>query len=147
MSSVLQPVSIIVPIKNRGSLLPNLIKNLFNLNYPNYEIIIVDDCSTDNTKNLLKRYPIKSIVLEKSVGSAEARNIGISKAKNDIIALTDSDCFVSRNWLKDLKSLLRIINLSFSKCPFIMPPFGNIQTPCPCFFPFLNCPSYLLPSE
>ena len=106
MSSVLQPVSIIVPIKNRGSLLPNLIKNLSNLNYPNYEIIIVDDCSTDNTKNLLRKYPIKSIVLEKSVGSAEARNIGISKAKNDIIALTDSDCFVSRNWLRDLVPFL-----------------------------------------
>ncbi len=106
MSSVLQPVSIIVPIKNRGSLLPNLIKNLSNLNYPNYEIIIVDDCSTDNTKNLLRKYPIKSIVLEKSVGSAEARNIGINEAKNDIIALTDSDCFVSRNWLKDLVPFL-----------------------------------------
>jgi len=106
MSSVLQPVSIIVPIKDRGGLLPNLIKNLSNLNYPNYEIIVVDDCSTDNTKNLLKKYPIKSIVLEKSVGSAEARNIGISEAKNNIIALTDSDCFVSRNWLKDLVPFL-----------------------------------------
>lgn len=107
MSSVLQPVSIIVPIKNRGSLLPNLIKNLSNLNYPNYEIIIVDDCSTDNTKNLLRKYPIKSILLKKSVGSAEARNIGISEAKNGIIALTDSDCFVSRNWLKDLVPFLK----------------------------------------
>jgi len=107
MSSVLQPVSIIVPIKDRGSLLPNLIKNLSNLNYPNYEIIIVDDCSTDNTKNLLRKYPFKSIVLKKSVGSAEARNIGISEAKNDIIALTDSDCFVSRNWLKDLVPFLK----------------------------------------
>ncbi|MGB5909827.1 MAG: glycosyltransferase family 2 protein [Promethearchaeia archaeon] len=104
---MLQPVSIIVPIKDRGSLLPNLIKNLSNLNYPNYEIIIVDDCSTDNTKNLLRKYPIKSIVLKKSVGSAEARNVGISEAKNDIIALTDSDCFVSRNWLKDLVPFLK----------------------------------------
>ncbi|MFX1587044.1 MAG: glycosyltransferase [Promethearchaeota archaeon] len=118
MSSVLQPVSIIVPIKNRGSLLPNLIKNLFNLNYPDYEIIIVDDCSTDNTKNLLKKYPIKSIVLEKSVGSAEARNIGINEAKNDIIALTDSDCFVSRNWLKDLVPFLKIYDVVGGRVEF-----------------------------
>ncbi len=100
--STLNPVSIVVPIKNRGDLLPNLMKNLSNLDYSDYEIIIVDDCSTDNTKDLLKQYPIKSILLENSVGSAEARNIGIREAKNQIIALTDSDCFVSRNWLKNL---------------------------------------------
>ncbi|MFW9972963.1 MAG: glycosyltransferase, partial [Candidatus Odinarchaeota archaeon] len=58
--------------------------------------------STDNTKELLINYPIKPIILEKSVGSAEARNIGIKEAKNNIIALTDSDCFVSKNWLKRL---------------------------------------------
>ena len=118
MSSVLQPVSIIVPIKNRGSLLPNLIKNLSNLNYPNYEIIIVDDCSTDNTKNLLRKYPIKSILLKKSVGSAEARNIGINEAKNNIIALTDSDCFVSRNWLKDLVPFLNIYDVVGGRVEF-----------------------------
>ncbi|MFX1409874.1 MAG: glycosyltransferase [Promethearchaeota archaeon] len=106
MASTLKPVSIIIPIKNRVNLLPNLIKNLLNLNYPQYEIIIVDDCSTDNTKDLLRKYPIKSISLEKSVGSAKARNIGIKEAKNDIIALTDSDCFVSRNWLKNLVPFL-----------------------------------------
>ncbi len=100
--STINPVSIVVPIKNRGDLLPNLIKNLSNLDYSEYEIIIVDDCSTDDTRELLKNYPIKSIILEKSVGSAEARNIGIKEAKNNIIALTDSDCFVSKNWLRNL---------------------------------------------
>ena len=118
MSSVLQPVSIIVPIKNRGNLIPNLIKNLSNLNYPDYEIIIVDDCSTDNTKYLLKKYPIKSVVLKKSVGSAEARNIGINNAKNDIIALTDSDCFVSRNWLNDLVPFLNKYDIVGGKVKF-----------------------------
>ncbi|MFX0141364.1 MAG: glycosyltransferase [Candidatus Hodarchaeota archaeon] len=102
MSAILKPVSIIIPIKNRSYLLDNLIRNLLNLNYSEYEIIIVDDCSTDNTKELLNKYPIKLISLEKSVGSAKARNIGIKEAKYDIIALTDSDCFVSRNWLKNL---------------------------------------------
>lgn len=106
MATILKPVSIIIPIKNRGNLLPNLIKNLLNLNYPQYEIIIVDDCSTDNTKAILSKYPIKAILLKESVGSAKARNIGIKEAKNDIIALTDSDCFVSRNWLKNLVPFL-----------------------------------------
>ena len=96
--SILKPISIVIPIKNRAHYLPNLIKNLINLNYPEYEIIFINDCSTDNTMELMKQFPVKSISLEKSVGSAEARNIGIKEAKNEIIALTDSDCFVSRNW-------------------------------------------------
>ena len=106
IESKLKPVSIIIPIKNRANYLPNLIQNLSNLSYPEYEVIIVDDCSTDNTKDLLKEYPVRNISLERSVGSAKARNIGIKEAKNDIIALTDSDCFVSRNWLKELVPFL-----------------------------------------
>ncbi|GAG81116.1 unnamed protein product, partial [marine sediment metagenome] len=50
----------------------------------------------------MKQYPIRSISLKKHVGSAKARNLGIKEARNEIIALTDSDCFVSRNWLKNL---------------------------------------------
>ncbi|MFX1325726.1 MAG: glycosyltransferase [Promethearchaeota archaeon] len=99
---ILSPISVVIPIKNRGNLLPNLLKNLSNLNYPEYEIIIVDDCSKDNTKAILENYSVKSITLERSVGSAEARNIGIQEAKYDTIALTDSDCYVSQNWLKEL---------------------------------------------
>jgi len=111
-------VSIIIPIKNRVNYLPDLIQNLSNLNYPEYEIIIVDDCSTDNTKDLLNQYPVRIILLEKSVGSAKARNIGIKEAKNDIIALTDSDCFVSRNWLKDLVPFLNIYDVVGGKVIF-----------------------------
>ncbi|MFX0049010.1 MAG: glycosyltransferase [Candidatus Hermodarchaeota archaeon] len=118
IGSILKPVSIIIPIKNRVNYLPNLIKNLANLDYPQYEIIIVDDYSTDNSKELLKQYPVKSISLQKSVGSAKARNIGIKEAKYDIIALTDSDCFVSRNWLKNLVPFLDRYDLVGGKVIF-----------------------------
>ena len=117
-NSILKPVSIVIPTKNRGYYLPDLIRNLSNLNYPEYEIIIVDDCSTDNTKNLLREFPVRTISLEKSVGSAKARNIGIKEAKNDIIALTDSDCFVSRNWLKDLVPYLNTYDVVGGKVIF-----------------------------
>jgi len=56
LKSSLEPVSIIIPIKNRCSFLPQLIQNLLKINYPKFEIVIVDDCSTDGTKELLKQY-------------------------------------------------------------------------------------------
>ncbi|MFX0075474.1 MAG: glycosyltransferase [Candidatus Hermodarchaeota archaeon] len=116
--SRLKPVSIIVPTKNRGHYLPDLLRNLLNLNYPEFEIIIVDDCSADNTSDLLKQYPVRSILLKKSSGSANARNLGIKEAKYDIIALTDSDCFVSRNWLIDLVPYLNTYDVVGGKVIF-----------------------------
>jgi glycosyltransferase involved in cell wall biosynthesis len=116
--SLLKPVSIVVPTRNRGHYLPDLLRNLLNLNYPEFEIIIVDDCSTDNTRDLLKDYPVRTILLNKSSGSANARNIGIKESKHDIIALTDSDCFVSRNWLNDLVPLLNEYDVVGGKVVF-----------------------------
>lgn len=72
----------------------------------------------------MKQYPIRNISLEKSVGSAKARNIGINKAKNNIIALTDSDCFVSKNWLKDLVPLLNKYDVVGGKVKF----YDDIET-------------------
>ncbi|MFW9771110.1 MAG: glycosyltransferase [Promethearchaeota archaeon] len=114
----MEPISIVIPTKNRGNVLPSLIKNLSNLNYPQYEIIIVDDGSVDNTKEILKKFQIKSIILSKSVGSANARNIGIKQAKYKIIALTDSDCFVSRNWLINLVPFLNEYDIVGGKVVF-----------------------------
>ena len=94
--------SIIKEIKNRKNMIPRLITSLLNLDYPSYEIIIVDDGSTDGSSELLDDYPITHLRLDHSVGSARARNIGIQSATHQIIALTDSDCVVSQIWLKEL---------------------------------------------
>jgi GT2 family glycosyltransferase len=96
------PISIVVPLKNRKNMIPRLIISLLNLDYPTYEIIIVDDASTDGSSELLKAFDITHVRLDHSVGSARARNIGIERATHQIIALTDSDCVVSQTWLKEL---------------------------------------------
>ena len=98
----LNPVSIVIPTKNRARFLPNLIESVLKLDYEEFEIIVVDDFSSDNTNEILNTYPIKVISLDKPVGSAEARNLGIQSAKFNIIALTDSDCIVTKTWLRDL---------------------------------------------
>ncbi len=119
MSLNLKPVSIVIPIKNRAYFLGDLIKNLSNLKYPRYEIIIVDDGSEDNTKEELKKYPIRFISLEKSIGSGKARNLGIKNARYEIIALTDSDCFVSSTWLKDLVPYLERYDVVGGKITYL----------------------------
>ncbi len=96
------PISIIVPLKNRKNMIPRLITSLLNLDYPTYEIIIVDDASIDGSSEILKAFPITHVKLDHSVGSARARNIGIRNATHQRIALTDSDCVVSQTWLKEL---------------------------------------------
>ena len=62
--------------------------------YKNLEVIVVDDCSTDNTVSVVRSYPdsrVRCVVLEKNSGAQAARNRGIQEAKADWIAFHDSD--------------------------------------------------------
>lgn len=101
-------VTIIVPVFNQGHTIKACILSLLEVDYPRYryEIIAVDDGSTDNTSEVLKglsmKYSFKVIRLEKNKGPAFARNAGIKHAVGEIIAFTDSDCIVDKLWLKTL---------------------------------------------
>lgn len=72
-----------------------------NLEYPQdiFEIIIVDNKSTDNTKEIVKRYPVKLLEENEVQSSYAARNKGIKYASGDILAFIDSDCIASPRWL------------------------------------------------
>ncbi|MEW6416530.1 MAG: glycosyltransferase [Nitrospirota bacterium] len=87
-------VSVIIPTYNNGRFIKDALESLFNQTYPQelMEIIVVDDGSTDNTREILKEYMDKIIyVYQENKGIAGARNIGISRAKNEIITFLDSD--------------------------------------------------------
>jgi glycosyltransferase involved in cell wall biosynthesis len=99
--------SVIVPTYNRGKKLRESIlsieKNAFDKK--NFEILIINDCSTDKTsleiKKLEKRYSnILGLKTQKNSGPASARNLGIKKAKGKILLFTDDDCLVPKNWLQ-----------------------------------------------
>ena len=98
-------VSIVVPVRNRPKDIEACVYSLRNLDYPagNLEIIVVDDCSTDNTPEVLERLPVDRVVcLKEWRGPAGCRNMGASLAKGEIIAYTDSDCEVTPGWLREL---------------------------------------------
>ena len=85
-----------MPAYNSEKYIAEAIESVIKQIYENWELIIVDDCSTDNTKAIIQRYAqkdkrIKLISLAKNKGVADARNIAIQKANGDYIAFLDSD--------------------------------------------------------
>lgn len=89
-------VSIITPTYNCGNYIEKTIKSVINQTYENWEMIIVDDCSTDNTEKIVRKYQqqypnIIYIILDKNSGAAVARNAALKNAKGIYIAFLDSD--------------------------------------------------------
>lgn len=95
-------VSIITPVYKCESLIKETIECVINQSYKNWEMILVDDCSPDNSAKIVKEYAkkdnrIKYIKLDKNSGAAIARNKALEKAKGRFIAYLDSDDL----WKKD----------------------------------------------
>ncbi|OAZ03094.1 glycosyltransferase family 2 protein [Flavobacterium succinicans] len=88
-------VSVIIPTYNRANDLDRCLKSLQNQTYKNFEVLVCDDGSTDNTKEVVDKFSslltIQYIKGENFGGPARPRNNGIQKAKGDIIAFLDSD--------------------------------------------------------
>lgn len=87
-------VSIIIPTYNRAHLLKRAVGSILNQTYRDFELIIVDDGSTDNTAEVVKSFDdsrLRYIALEENRGASAARNAGIAQAKGDFIAFQDSD--------------------------------------------------------
>ena len=87
-------VSIIIPTYNREKTLPDSIRSVLAQTYPDFELIIADDCSTDHTADVVQAIGdprIRYICLEKNQGACAARNAGIKIAKGELIAFQDSD--------------------------------------------------------
>lgn len=85
-------VSVIIPTYNSAAYLPHAIDTVLAQNYPNVEIIVVDDGSTDNTNDVLAPYQKNiRIIFQKNAGSAAARNRGIAEANGELIVFLDAD--------------------------------------------------------
>ena len=99
----LLPVTVIVPAFNEEGRIKRTVDSLLKLNYPKklLEIILVDDGSTDNTWNEMQEFVSERVKIfrKKNGGKASALNLGIEKAKGDIIVSLDADSFVDKNAL------------------------------------------------
>ena len=90
-------ISVIVPVRNNEEMIGDCIESLLAQDYPkeDYEIIVVDNNSTDKTTDIIKKYPVKYLHEEKT-GRGIARNTAVKTAFGEIIAFTDSDYIAFR---------------------------------------------------
>ena len=95
-------ISIITPSYNQGRFLETTIKSVLNQNYPNFEHIIIDNCSTDNTIDILKKYPHLKWISEKDNGQVDAINKGLSMSTGEIVAYINSDDFYEKDTLEKI---------------------------------------------
>lgn len=92
-------VSVIIPVKNGERYLGTAIESVKKQTYTNYELIIVDDQSTDQSASIAKSYPNIKYILGIGKGSAAAYNTGIDAAKGELITFLDYDDFWTENKL------------------------------------------------
>jgi glycosyltransferase involved in cell wall biosynthesis len=92
-------VSVIIPTYNRAHLLPECLESVLTQSFSDFEIIIIDDGSTDNTKEVVSKYPVR-YVYQKNQGAHAARNKAIGMAKGEYIAFIDSDDMLLKDSIK-----------------------------------------------
>lgn len=102
-------VSVVVPTCNRREVLQRCVEALARQTHPDYEVIVVDDCSTDDTPEFLRRFAadhpdlnIRCLRNEAHAGANPSRNRGIREAKGEFVAFEDSDCIAEADWLDRL---------------------------------------------
>ena len=116
-------VSIVMPNYNGEKYISQAIKSVIAQTYTNWELIIVDDCSNDNSLNIINKYVkidnrVKLIQLSKNGGPAVARNMAISKATGRFIAFLDSDDLWKKNKLEFQLNYMIKENIAFSYSPY-----------------------------
>jgi len=126
-------VSVIIPVFNVEKYIEISLDSILNQTYENFEVIIVNDCSTDSSKKICEKYVEKDsriVFVDKSEnrinrGASYARNCGLDIAKGKYIAFLDSDDYVEPEFLHTLVSLLENFNCDLSGCSVIRETFGE----------------------
>jgi len=104
-------VSVIVPVKNGSKTLNTCLNSIKRSYYQNYEIIVVDDHSSDNTIDIARSYNCTVVEVQNGNGANNARNIGAMKASGDVFVFMDSDIVIGRETLLEITETLEEKNI------------------------------------
>jgi len=114
-------ISVVVCTYNGESTLRECLEGLRRLQYPNYEVIVVNDGSTDATNEIVREYGFR-LISTKNRGLSAARNTGLQAATGEIVAYTDSDCCPDPHWLTYLAATFLATDYAGVGGPNLAPP-------------------------
>ena len=122
-------VSVVVCCYNAAPTLDECLQSLGGLGYPNYEVIVIDDGSSDGTHEIAARHAMRCIRVPNG-GLSRARNLGIEAARGDIVAFIDSDAYADPDWLYYMVNALEENNAAAVGGPNLSPPQDGFTAQC-----------------
>lgn len=87
-------ISVIIPNRNGGKTIGKCLEALFSSRYTNFEVIVVDDCSGDDSVEIIQSFPCRLATLDRHSGASVARNTGARLSSGDLLFFIDADCVV-----------------------------------------------------
>lgn len=107
---IVPKISVIVPVYNTAKFLDRCIESILNQSYDNFELILINDGSTDNSVEIIKKFEKQDkriiFINNNNNGVSETRNIGLRNAKGEYIQFVDSDDYINEDMLIDTLKLL-----------------------------------------
>ncbi len=119
-------VSVVVCAYNAERTMEPCLASLATLNYPDYEVIVVNDGSRDRTLEIAESHPYCRIISQPNKGLSAARNVGAEAATGEIVAYTDSDCVADPDWLTYLVAKMEAGRLAACGGPNFPPPEDSL---------------------
>jgi GT2 family glycosyltransferase len=135
-------VSVIVCAYNAERTMDRCLASLEKLDYPNCEVIVVNDGSTDRTREICERYDFVRLINQENQGLSAARNVGLRAAAGEIIAYTDSDCMADPDWLTYLVARFESSTFAAVGGPNLPPPDDSLVASCVAVSP--GAPAHVL---
>ena len=115
---MISALTIIIPSYNKKNYITECINSVINQTYEDWRLIIIDDCSTDGSQEVLKKFntnkKIKIIFLKKNKGPSFCRNLGIRLSISKYIGFLDADDFWEENKLEDQIKFMKEKTINFS---------------------------------
>ncbi len=126
-------ISVIIPVHNGGATIGRCLEAVFASRYPRFEVIAVDDRSTDNSPDIISRYPCTLVRLETHAGASAARNAGARRSTGDYLFFIDADCILQEDTLTLVNDALTgagpvIVGGTYTPLPFDSGFFSAFQS-------------------
>lgn len=122
-------VTVVVATHNAASTLNECLSSLQQLNYPDYEVLVINDGSTDGSADVMARHPFRVIHTE-NCGVSAARNEGLRLATGELVAYIDSDAYADRDWLSFIVNTLVDGDFVAVGGPNLLPPDDGLFARC-----------------